>query len=130
MRDVSVRGRPTDQFGSRLTLTFVQHGLIRAALRHGTSFGYVTPEQRRHLRELCAHSGPVHEPEQFLIAFKVALIEAANDERLPFGPERNEILGRLVSAFIDELYRGEVGVEDIREPLPKSPPAASPPNLI
>ncbi|MFL5543146.1 MAG: hypothetical protein ACJ792_00430 [Gemmatimonadaceae bacterium] len=98
-----------------MTLTFVQHALIRTALQHRTSLRLITREQRRAIRELCAHAGPVREPEQLLIAFKVALVEAANDERIPFGPERSELLGQLISVFIDELYKGEVGVDTIRE---------------
>ncbi|MFL5638813.1 MAG: hypothetical protein ACJ78M_05530 [Gemmatimonadaceae bacterium] len=98
-----------------MTLSFAQHALIRWALQRRTSFGIVTPEQRRAIRELCAECGPVREPEQVLIAFKVALIEAANDERIPFGPERSDLVERLVSVFIDELYKGEMGVDTIRD---------------
>ena len=105
--------------GSRVTLSFVQHGLVRSAVRGMARFGLVTPEQRRSVRDLCDQSGSVREPEQFLIAFKVALIEAANDERIPYGPERNDMLGRLVTVFIDELYKGNTGVDDIRDSLGK-----------
>ena len=99
---------------SRVTLSFAQHRLIRTTLNGRSNYALVTPEQRRMIRELCAQAGPVHEPEQFLIAFKVALIEAANDAQIPFGPERNDLLSRLVSVFIDEFYRGERGVDNIR----------------
>jgi hypothetical protein len=98
---------------SRVTLNFVQHRLIRTALKAKSDYGLVTPEQRRMIRELCAQAGPGHEPEQALIAFKVALIEAAGDAGIPFGSERNELLGRLVSVFIEEFYRGEKAI-DIR----------------
>ncbi|HMI54918.1 MAG TPA: hypothetical protein VK494_01895 [Gemmatimonadaceae bacterium] len=98
---------------SRVTLNFVQHRLIRTALKAKSDYGLVTPEQRRMIRELCAQAGPGHEPEQALIAFKVALFEAASDAGIPFGPERNELLGRLVSVFIEEFYRGERAI-DIR----------------
>jgi len=47
----------------------------------------------------------VFEPEDFLIAFKLALTDAANDVGIPPGPERNDHLSRLVSACIEEFYR-------------------------
>lgn len=103
---------------SRVTLNFVQQRLIRTALNGRSNHGLVTPEQRHMIRELCAQAGPGHEPEQFLIAFKVALIEAANDAGIAFGSERNELLGRLVSVFIDEFYRGERGVDNVRAARP------------
>jgi len=46
----------------------------------------------------------VSEPEKFLIAFKIALVEAANAQGIPHGAERTAMLSRLVSVFIDELY--------------------------
>ena len=45
------------------------------------------------------------EPEDFLIAFKLAVVEAANDVGIPPGPERNDFLSRLVSVYIEEFYR-------------------------
>ena len=58
------------------------------------------------LRQIC--SGPERmsfEPEDFLIAFKLALVEAANDVGMEPGPERNDFLSRLVTVYIEEFYR-------------------------
>lgn len=69
----------------------------------GTS---VTAEQRLVLREICSGSeGKNVEPEDFLIAFKLALVDAANDVGIPQGPERTDFLSRLVSVYIEEFYR-------------------------
>ncbi len=52
-------------------------------------------------------------PEQFLIAFKGALVEAARElgtpigpdnNGTPIGPDNNGFLARLVSVFIEEFY--------------------------
>ena len=43
-------------------------------------------------------------PEDFLIAFKLAIVDAANDVGIPPGPERSDLLSRLVSAYIEEFY--------------------------
>ncbi len=66
----------------------------------------VTAEHRVVLRQIC--SGPerkTFEPEDLLIAFKSSLVDAANDVGIPPGPERNDFLSQLVSAYIEEFYR-------------------------
>lgn len=58
------------------------------------------------LRQICsAPERMSFEPEDFLIAFKLALVDAANDVGMAPGPERNDFLSRLVSAYIEEFYR-------------------------
>ncbi len=58
------------------------------------------------LRQICsAPERTSFEPEDFLIAFKLALVDAANDAGIPPGPERNDFLARLVSVYIEEFYR-------------------------
>ena len=58
------------------------------------------------LRQLCsAPERMSFEPEDCLIAFKLTLVDAANDAGIPPGPERNDFLARLVSVFIEEFYR-------------------------
>jgi hypothetical protein len=72
----------------------------------GASSKTVSAELRSVLRQIC--SGPEREhfePEDFLIAFKLALVDAANDVGIPAGPERNDFLSRLVSVYIEEFYR-------------------------
>jgi hypothetical protein len=66
----------------------------------------VSAEQRLVLRQICsAPERKTFEPEDFLIAFKLALAEAANDVGMPPGPDRNDYLSRLVSVCIEEFYR-------------------------
>lgn len=82
--------------------------LLRDVLR-GSSDVVVTGAQREAIRQIC--SAPERgrfEPEDFLIAFKLAIVDAANDVGIPLGPDRNELLARLVTAYIDEFYSGPV----------------------
>lgn len=66
----------------------------------------VTPEQRTVIRRICsAPERQTFEPEDFLIAFKLAIVDAANAAKIPPGPERNDFLARLVSVYIEEFYR-------------------------
>ena len=61
---------------------------------------------REALREICASTNfAAEQPEKLLIEFKACLTEAANEAGIRPGPERNELLGHFVSAFIEELYR-------------------------
>ena len=72
----------------------------------GSSSKTVSAEQRSVLRQICsAPERKYFEPEDFLIAFKLALVDAANDVGIPPGPERNDFLPRLVSVYIEEFYR-------------------------
>lgn len=72
----------------------------------------ITAEQRAVIRRICAApERQAFEPEDFLIAFKLALVEAANAVRIPPGPERNEFLARMVSVYIEEFYRSPEGSE-------------------
>jgi hypothetical protein len=66
----------------------------------------VSAEQRAVLQQICsAPERSQFEPEDFLIAFKLALADAANDVGIPPGPERNDFLSRLVTVCIEEFYR-------------------------
>jgi len=85
----------------------------------------VTAEQRAVIRRICAApERQTFEPEDFLIAFKIALVEAANAVRIPPGPDRNDFLARMVSVYIEEFYRGPPDGEmlksgDGQEPAPR-----------
>ena len=66
----------------------------------------VSAEQRSVLQQICSAPERKHfEPEDFLIAFKLALVDAANEVGIKPGPDRNDFLSRLVSAYIEEFYR-------------------------
>ncbi len=94
-----------DQVDSTVTLTVAQQQLIRAALQARDGSRLVSPTQRSAIRDLCASVRHEREREKLLIEFKIALASAANDERIPYGPERSDAVSHLVSVFIDELYR-------------------------
>lgn len=75
----------------------------------------VTPEQRAVIRSICsAPERQTFAPEDFLIAFKLAIVDAANAVKLPPGPERNDFLARLVSVYIEEFYRAPQSGESPR----------------
>ena len=82
---------------------------LKAVMSDGVSDGPVTLEQRSVLRQICAAPERVaFEPEDFLIAFKLALVDAANQVGIKPGPERNDFLSRLVTVYIEEFYRSPV----------------------
>src|SRR4051812_20704237 len=87
----------------RLPATHVES--LVAALRAGWTSSRVTVEQRDVIRDIChAPERALYAPEDFLIAFKLGLVEAANTARLAPGPQRNDLLTALVSVYIDEFF--------------------------
>ena len=83
--------------------------LLKVAISDGVNEKSVTPEQRSALRQICsAPERMSFAPEDFLIAFKLALVDAANEVGIEPGPERNDFLSRLVTAYIEEFYRSPV----------------------
>jgi len=90
----------------RWRLPLSHQELLKSAIKDGATSKTVSDEQRLVLRQICsAPERRAFEPEDFLIAFKLALADAANDVGIPPGPERNDYLSRLVSACIEEFYR-------------------------
>ena len=106
---MSIESVPTHS--NRLVLTSAQRELLRHALQSSKNgdgeFG------RRHaIREFCSVGRKTNQrPEQLVISFKESLVAAADEASLPYGPQRRELLARMVSIFIEELY----GVQ-IRKP--------------
>jgi hypothetical protein len=89
----------------RPTLTRTQRHLLKNALESGSGDGSASRSQREAIRQLCATSrDAAQSPEQLLVTFKGALVDAANEASLPHGPQRNDLMSRLVSLFIEELY--------------------------
>jgi len=81
--------------------------LLRAVLRGASDVLVVNSAQRAAIRQIC--STPERErfeSEDFLIAFKLAIVDAANDVGIPPGPDRNDFLARLVTVYIEEFYGG------------------------
>lgn len=90
--------------------------LLNRALSDGATGKTVTPELRMALRQICsAPERMAFEPEDFLIAFKLALADAANDAGIPPGPERADFLSRLVSVYIEEFYRSPLTGDGARK---------------
>src|SRR4051812_30189561 len=78
---------------------------LAAALKAGWAAKRVTVEQRAVIREIChAPERALYAPEDFLIAFKLGLAEAANTARLTPGPQRNDLLTAFVSVYIEEFF--------------------------
>jgi hypothetical protein len=86
--------------------------LLKVVMSDGVTDKTVTLEQRLVLRQICsAPERKSFEPEDFLIAFKLALVDAANEVGIKPGPERNDFLSRLVTVYIEEFYRSPVSGE-------------------
>lgn len=76
----------------------------------------VTSEQRAVIRRICcAPERESFEPEDLLIAFKLAIVDAANAVGIPPGPYRNDFLARLVSVYIEEFYRVPQSSESMKK---------------
>ena len=79
---------------------------MQAALRLSGVGTRVTSEQRAIIRQICsAPEKMTFAPEDFVIAFKLALTNAANDVGIRPGPDRNDLLTSMVSVCIEEFFR-------------------------
>ncbi len=107
-----------------MTLTIAHQELLRNALKENSARPIVTPEQRAAIRQICIETVHGAEPEKLLIAFKIALVQAAEDAGIPFGLERSAIVSGLVSVFIEELYAA--GNEEQIESVGRDTPASAP----
>jgi hypothetical protein len=89
-----------------VNLTPPQLLLIRSAVATSQIDVFATSKQREFLSEVCAQADADSDREKFLIAFKLALVEASNELAIPYGSQRDAIIDRLISLFIGELYEG------------------------
>jgi hypothetical protein len=72
----------------------------------------VTSEQRAIINQICsAPEKLTFAPEDFVIAFKLALTNAANEVGIRPGADRTELLARLVSVCIEEFFRLPSGID-------------------
>ena len=91
---------------SRHRLPQHQEELLRSALRLSGTGGRVTSEQRAIIHQICSAPEKLKfAPEDFVIAFKLALTNAANDVGIRPGPDRNDLLTNMVSVCIEEFFR-------------------------
>lgn len=79
---------------------------MRTALRLNGTGRAVTSQQRAIIQQICsAPEKRTFAPEDFVIAFKLALNNAANEAGIRPGSDRNDLLARLVSVCIEEFFR-------------------------
>jgi hypothetical protein len=91
---------------SRWRLPQAHEDLLRTALRLSGSERAVSSGQRAIIHQICSAPGKsTFAPEDFVIAFKLALTNAANEVGIRPGPDRNDLLARLVSVCIEEFFR-------------------------
>lgn len=85
---------------------------MRTALRLNGTAPTVTSEQRAIISQICsAPEKRTFAPEDFVIAFKLALTNAANEVGIRLGSDRNELLARLVTVCIEEFFRLPSAIE-------------------
>jgi hypothetical protein len=83
--------------------------LLDNALKGAHKQLVVTSQMRSAIREICATRQKLaHEHEDSLIAFKLALVDSATDARILPSPERNDLLAKLVTIYIEEYYSSAV----------------------
>ncbi|MGH7651370.1 MAG: hypothetical protein ACREMS_05955 [Gemmatimonadaceae bacterium] len=93
---------------SRWRLPAAHVALLEKSLGAGRARKTVSAELRGVIREICrAPERQRYAPEDFLIAFKLAVVEAATRAHIPPAPDRNDFLARLVSVYIEEFYRAD-----------------------
>jgi hypothetical protein len=91
---------------SRWRLPRHQEELLRTALKLRGTGRTVSSEQRAIIHQICsAPEKLTFAPEDFVIAFKLALADAATDVGIRPGPDRNDLLARMVSVCIEEFFR-------------------------
>jgi len=85
-------------------LTDYHKELIRRLLKSRMADPRIGTEQRAVIRGICAEVMPVAEPAMLLRAFVDALVQAADNEGISYGVERDALLSQLVALFVDELH--------------------------
>src|SRR3982750_3086077 len=90
---------------SRWTIPLTQRPLLKEALESDSDQSKALHEQRRLVREICSlPEVRALPPEQFIVAFKLALNDVAAEIGIAEGRERQQLLSRLVSISIEELF--------------------------
>lgn len=88
----------------RLTASYRER--VSTVLSDATPPRGVSPRQRSMLSDICSAPESLGQrPEQLLVAFKSALSDAADRLAIPHGSERDDLLARLVTAFIEEFFQ-------------------------
>jgi hypothetical protein len=96
-----------DSVPPRWRLSPAHRGLLDQALKSANPTLAVTQEIREAIRQICtSRETLVHEHEDALIAFKLALVDSANAAQIRPSPERNDLFAKLVTIYIEEFYSG------------------------
>jgi hypothetical protein len=97
----------------RWRLSPSHRALLDDALEAAQEQLVVTPQMRSAIKEICsAREKLAHEHEDSLIAFKLAIVDSANSAGIRPSPERNDLLARLVTIYIDEYYSSAAASPD------------------
>ena len=90
---------------SRCTIPLTTRPLVIEALRSDVDQSEARHQQRRFVREICSlPEVRALPPEQFIIAFKHAVNDAAAELGITEGRDREQLLSRLVSLSIEEFF--------------------------
>jgi hypothetical protein len=90
---------------SRWTIPLTKRPLVKEALKSDVDQTEARREQRRLVREICSlPEVRALPPEQFIVAFKSAVNDAASELGIDDGREREQLLSRLVSISIEEFF--------------------------
>lgn len=100
--------------------------LIRGALQARTTDSKIHAEQRTAIRQICTELMPSPEPEKLLRAFVDAVVHAADDLRIPYGVERDAMLSKFVTIFVDELHTCADDERPLELGLRRETPATAP----
>jgi hypothetical protein len=94
-----------DSVPPRWRLSADHRDLLDKALRTAHAQLVVTPQMRDAIKEICTSREKLaHEHEDSLIAFKLAIVDAATAAEIRPSPERNNLLAKLVTIYIEEFY--------------------------
>jgi hypothetical protein len=94
-----------DSVPPRWRLSPSHRELLNDALKSATQQLVVTEEMRSAIKEICTSREKLaHEHEDPLIAFKLGIVDAANAAGVRPSPERNDLLAKLVTVYIEEFY--------------------------
>jgi hypothetical protein len=81
------------------------HRSLKAALQNAGVGIALAPELRRVIRQILDSPDALSASrEDLMSSLRLALVEAAMELGFPPGPERNELLARMVGACHDEVY--------------------------
>jgi hypothetical protein len=102
-----------DSVPPRWRLSPTHRELLDNAMKGAQKRLAVTPEMRSVIKEICTTREQLsHEREDSLIAFKIALVDAATSANIRPSPERNDLLAKLVTIYIEEFYSSATGPTD------------------